>query len=102
MDEVDKAVIATALKDMFRSNHFSICTIDKLQKLSGCYADPKTYQRMNALHCVHYSEMPQGMKDWLVLQCAEIFSQDALDVDRVIDTKLGFKQKVGLKLLNFN
>jgi len=60
-------IINLALDKMLnRESHFSICTVDKLAKTLGvnCEMHPD-YTFLNALHCVHYSEMSGDLKSRL-------------------------------------
>jgi hypothetical protein len=57
-------VIMAALDKMLnKSNHFSICDVDKLAKVLG--VNPSShpdYKLLSALHCVSYGDMSASMK----------------------------------------
>jgi hypothetical protein len=58
MNAIEILVAKTALKKMVEQGYFCICTIDKVLKISGGIPDPRDYQMLSALHCVHYKDMP--------------------------------------------
>ena len=76
MDSIQKQVMTVALKKMFTSSHFSICTIDNCLKLSGIIPDKKIYDTMRPLHCIDYKDMPDSVRNWLLDQVKEMFEYD--------------------------
>jgi hypothetical protein len=57
MDQVQQLAIETALKEMVRQGHFSICTIDKIIKMSGGIPCGESYKTLSLLHCVNFRDM---------------------------------------------
>lgn len=76
MDNIQRQVVTTALKKMFTSSHFSICTIDNCVKLSGVIPDNTVYNTMRPLHCIDYKDMPEEVRDWLLEKVKEMFDYD--------------------------
>lgn len=64
MDAFRTETIKLALDKMLnQSNHFSVCDVDRLGKTLGVNPESHPdYKLLNALHCVHYSEMSSQMK----------------------------------------
>lgn len=64
VDAFKTETIKLALDKMLnQSNHFSICDVDKLGKTLGVNpGSHPDYKLLNALHCVHFSEMSPQMK----------------------------------------
>ena len=79
MENLEKEVIKTALKKMFKENHFSICTIDKCLKISNTIPDKSVYNNMSALHCVSYSEMSEDLRKWLFENVVLLFNNTGFD-----------------------
>ncbi len=64
MKEYQIEIVNLALDKLLnRESHFSICAVDSLAKTLGvnCKLHPD-YKFLNALHCVHYSEMSSDLK----------------------------------------
>ena len=58
MDSFGKAVVVTALKNMFEEkSYFCICTIDRCIRIMGVVPDGNDYRALSALHCVHWRDM---------------------------------------------
>ena len=79
MGNLEKEVIKTALKKMFKENHFNICTIDKCLKISNTIPDKSVYNNMSALHCVNYSEMSNDLRKWLFENVILLFNNNGFD-----------------------
>jgi len=62
MDEFTKEVVITALRDMFQSRNFNICTIDKCLKLAGSIPDGHEYDSLSALHCISWKDMSPELR----------------------------------------
>jgi hypothetical protein len=80
MENLEKEVLKTALKKMFKDGHFSICTIDKCLKLSNTIPDKKIYENMSALHCINYSDMSDGLRKWLFENTLLMFNGNGFDL----------------------
>lgn len=84
-DKIKLMAIKTALKDMFSSKSFSICTIDKCLKIANAMCDKETYQTMSALHCIDYADMDEELREWLIITSVTLFKQEGFDLS-IIDT----------------
>lgn len=96
MNDFQKEAAITALKVMFDSNYFDICTVNKCIKLSGCIPpDPKDFQALNALHCVHFSEMSHNLRNMVLAKTMQIFETPKFDTEVI-----GALFKTDSKMLN--
>lgn len=75
-------VVQSALKKLFDESHFSICTVDKIGALIGTNPQKHPgYKWLNALHCVHYSEMSQSVRDELPRRVMEVLRPDSVNFE---------------------
>ena len=65
MDNIQELAAMTALNNMFRSEHFNICTLDAVAKLLNVNPRGRTYDILHVLHCVDYGKMPKELYDVL-------------------------------------
>ena len=79
MNAIEVMVAKTALKKMMEQGYFCICTIDKVLKISGGIPDPRDYQMLNALHCIHYKDMPPALLKELPNIIRRVVESPALD-----------------------
>lgn len=96
MENLEKEVLKTALRKMFKDGHFSICTIDKCLKLSNTIADKKIYESMSALHCVKYSDMSEDLRKWLFENTLLMFNGNGFDLSvfDIMETKKSKTEEV--------
>ena len=85
MDDFTKEVVLTAIRDMFKGNSFSLCTIDRCLKLTGSIPDSKTYDSLSALHCISWKEMSVPLRKAVFEKTIEMltcegFNLSALDM----------------------
>ena len=81
MTEFQKKAAITALQNMFESSgFFSICTIDKVLKLTGCIPDQKDYQALSLLHCVSWRDMDAEMRNMVMLKTMQMFESPGFDM----------------------
>jgi len=73
----------TALKHMFEKEYFDICAVDKLIKLTGCHPDRNDYQALSVLHCVHFNEMSDDLRQMVYLKTIQIFDNEGFDTDLI-------------------
>lgn len=57
----DQRMAAFALEKMFKGKYFSICDVDKACTLMGRTGSGPAYDRLNALHCVHWGDIPDDI-----------------------------------------
>lgn len=81
MDRIEQLACETALRDMIAKGHFSICTIDKILKISGSVPDKRSYEILSALHCVNYSDMPAGLVQELPELIRSALGGPIIDID---------------------
>lgn len=63
MDDLKRLAAVTALNDMFKKGYLSICTIDTIGKMMNVDPKGEPYRLLSTLHCVHFAEMPQELKE---------------------------------------
>lgn len=83
MDDIDAAIIETALRKMLADNHFSICTLDNIIKMTGVKPDPEAYKRLHVLHCVHFNAMPPTVIEALPDLIRRVLNGPTLDIDSI-------------------
>lgn len=72
----EKEAIRLSLVRMFRpSGWFDICTIDTAARLIGIVIPRNTYEALRLLHCVHWNEMSQEMRQETAKTVLSIFEQ---------------------------
>ncbi len=88
MTEFQRTAAIAALKKMFAGKYFDICTVDKVIDITGCIPpDRKDYAALNALHCMHWSDMTPDLRNQVMLKTLQIFEQPGFDlelIDKVI------------------
>jgi hypothetical protein len=62
MDKIKEMAARSSINNMLKSNHFSICAVDKVADMYGQKAGGEAYQILSALHCVDYSEMEEELR----------------------------------------
>ncbi len=85
--DADRFICANLVKKMFSHWCFSICEYDKALELMEL-PRPHFYDQLRKYHCIHYSDMPQGMRDellGLVLQSLTMINPAEL-IDRAFAT----------------
>ena len=79
-----------ALKRMFQSSHFSICTIDSCLKLTGAIPNKEVYKIMHTVHCVDFKEMDADFRQWIFEQSILMFQSNGFDFNKfeILDSKI--------------
>lgn len=62
MTSLQIEVARTAIDEMFRGGHFSICVIDNILKLTGGVPRGQDYDTLRLLHCVDFKRMPPNVR----------------------------------------
>ena len=57
VDDIQKMAITAALEKMVADGYVSICTIDKILKMTGGVPNRKDYEVLHMLHCVSFKDM---------------------------------------------
>ncbi len=109
MNEFETEAVLTSLKDMFKSSHFSICTVDKCLTLTNAIPNDRDYKALSAIHCVNWSEMNPKFRQTVFDKTLEVvfgegFDLSALDMiysdeskNYVMDTRNKLKKLLNLK-----
>ena len=79
-----------ALKRMFQSSHFSICTIESCLKLTGAIPNKEVYKIMHTVHCVDFKEMDADFRQWIFEQSILMFQANGFDFNKfeILDSKI--------------
>ena len=78
--ELDKKIISASLKKMFDDGWFSICTFEKCCKVLMVYPPPGVSERLHALHCVHFKDMPDEVRSFVHISCTELFDLTVYEI----------------------
>ncbi len=82
MNDFQREAAITALRVMFEGKYFSISTVDKCIKISGCVPpDPKDYQALSAMHCVDFSDMSADLRKMVLAKTMQIFENPKFDTE---------------------
>lgn len=89
MNEIKKMAIETALNNMLESGHVSICTVDKILKITGGIPSKEDYEVLSLLHCVSFKDMPKDLLRGLPILlnrviCADGLQQISLKLPRLL------------------
>ena len=83
LPEVKQLVVMTATQKLFGKNYFDICTLQDIAKLIDAPTKGgEAWPMLQALHCVHYADMPPMLRDaipHLVSECLSAREQAATD-----------------------
>lgn len=74
MNELDIAIINLKLTTMLAGSHFSICAVDSCLKLAGVHPHGEAYKRLNVLHCINFSDMPESVFSQIPAMLGEVFN----------------------------
>lgn len=80
--EFENDVVRIALKKLFDSRSFSICTLDQIGTMIG--KNPEThsnYKFLLALHCVPFADMTQDVRDELPARVMECLRPDSINFE---------------------
>lgn len=61
--DLKQQVALTALNSMMAGTYFDICTIDNIAKMLEIHAKGEAYNTLRPLHCIHWSAMPQEVRE---------------------------------------
>lgn len=110
MDTLQRLAAETALRKMVAQGYFSICTIDKINEISGKIPDWRAHQILSLLHCIHFKDMLPELQQQLpelirlALNGAEIDISSVLEArgDKVVAIQPAIKEPekpAGMRLL---
>ena len=94
MDKIQILAAEAALRKMVEEGFFSICTIDKINKVSGNIPNKKTYDTLHMLHCVHYKDMPPELLKELPVMIREALGGSTLELSNIFSPSQTFPATV--------
>lgn len=62
MNDLQAEVCRMALKKMMAGQHFNICTIDDILKVTGGVPNSEDYKTLRMLHCVDFKEFSPRLR----------------------------------------
>jgi hypothetical protein len=83
--DADRELAANLINKMWIGDHFSICEIDKCLTILELGKSP-SYAALQKYHCVHFSDMPPGLKDELLVTTLQLLSQ--LSVKQLVNSAI--------------
>lgn len=90
-DRTRELAAITALNKMLADKYFDILVLDHIAVMMNRNIKGPTYDILRTLHCVHYVQMPQELRDslpGLIRECIGVeqpYQFDALPIKREID-----------------
>jgi len=70
-------VAKVALNELFEHSFFSICKLNTVMDLLGKgHRNSKVYKQLYALHCVHYADMPDDLKNQIPYMVNELLTNN--------------------------
>lgn len=78
MNDLQVMAARAALKKMLSDGYFSICTVDKILKMTGGVPNREDYDVLSTLHCVHYMDMEPELLRGLPLLIQRVLSAEEL------------------------
>jgi len=77
--ELKQATVLLALRHMFASGHFSICTVDNCAKILEVRPDGlEAYTILRALHCIDFRQMPSNVRQEIPRLIGECLQSDCI------------------------
>lgn len=73
MNDIQKLAVATAMRRMFESSFFSICTVDTCLALAGVIPPKAAYQTLQVIHCCEWKAMPRELIEAVPKLLSECF-----------------------------
>ena len=58
--------------------------MDSCLKITGAIAPTADYNTLRALHCVHWSDMPAGFRDQVLVKTLELFTNSGFSLDQIM------------------
>ncbi len=78
--EENKRVAAFAMEKMFEGKTFFISDVDKALKILGRAGSGPAYDKLSALHCVKFGEIPPDILERVPIWINEVFGGPRLSV----------------------
>lgn len=98
MTEIQVLAANAALTKMLSDGHFSICTVDKILKITGGIPNKEDYDILNLLHCVDYKSMSHSLRSQFMEILQRVIGSESFDLEVIYAAeKRGFNTKGLLK-----
>jgi len=68
------SALQVGLKKLFRGDRFDICTVRDLCEMLQLSAHSRAVDQLRPFHCVAYGDMPEGTREMLMQQVAEVLN----------------------------
>jgi hypothetical protein len=81
VDELKVLVATTALRDMVRRGYLDICAIRKINEVIGNFPPREDLAMLEALHCIHFADMPPELQRGLPLLIQRVLGVEPLPFD---------------------
>ena len=66
-ENIKGQAVLSVLKNLTQQqNHFSVCAVDRLAKMNEVVISEEHQELFNSLHCIHWNEMHQDTREYLV------------------------------------
>ena len=73
-ENIKGQTVLSVLKNLTQnSTHFSVCAVDKLAKMNEVVISEEHQELFNSLHCIHWNEMHQETREYLVATLIHYF-----------------------------
>jgi len=92
LEDFKRGCADVALQKLFKSKHFSICTLDDVIKLTNAKPPSDVMDALHALHCVDYGDMPAELQQEVAirsLQCVSGTGYETQAMQQAIKSAIG-------------
>lgn len=79
----DQRIAAFTLERMFRGNHFNILSVDDACRLMGRTGSGPAYQRLRAIHCVDWGDIPPDIMQMIPVWLNEVLGGPRLSAVQI-------------------
>lgn len=83
MNQLDAALIETALRNMFAGSHFNICVIREIVAVTKSVPPPGLMGRLSLLHCVNWEDMTPDVREALPDMIREAIGSPPFDFESI-------------------
>jgi hypothetical protein len=71
--DLDTQIVLTCFADMTRRGYFDICAFRKCVEIMRVVVPRNISDRLEALHCVHFKDMPADVIAFVESSCLKLF-----------------------------
>lgn len=97
MTEIDAEIIRAILTKQFSQDFFNILLINECLKVSNTIPDRDVYNKLTALHAVHYVQMSPTLRRWLFETCINLFTGNGFNMN-ILDPVKPFPPAAGIQV----